>query len=87
MFPLFKITNTENTSQFNLLKDSKSNRVNDLLMHNTIQITLRDNLLTLRDTCKSFKLEGDLLKMITNKNYNVDLASLQDRKLVYDFAK
>ena len=25
--------------------------------------------------------------MITNKNYNVDLASLQDMKLMYDFAK
>ena len=25
--------------------------------------------------------------MITNKNYNVDLASLHDNKLLYDFAK
>ena len=25
--------------------------------------------------------------MITNKNYNVDLASLADKKLLYDFAK
>ena len=25
--------------------------------------------------------------MITNKNYNVDLSSLQDEKLMYDFAK
>ena len=25
--------------------------------------------------------------MITNKNYNVDIASLQDKKLMYDFAK
>ena len=25
--------------------------------------------------------------MITNKNYNVDLASLADKKLMYDFAK
>ena len=24
--------------------------------------------------------------MITNKNYNVDLASLSDKKLIYDFA-
>ena len=27
------------------------------------------------------------MKMITNKNYNVDLASLTDKKLKYDFAK
>ena len=25
--------------------------------------------------------------MITNKNYNVDLASLSDKKLMYDFVK
>ena len=36
---------------------------------------------------KELELKGDLLKMITNKNYNVDLASLQDKKLMYDFAK
>ena len=44
-------------------------------------------MLTFRDTGRVFELKGDLLKMITNKNYNVDLASLQDKKLVYDFAK
>ena len=85
--PLAKITNPENTTQFKLVKDSSSNRVNDLLIHNTIPITLHDNLLTFRDTNKVFELKGDLLKMITNKNYNVDLASLQDKKIMYDFAK
>ena len=44
-------------------------------------------MLTFRDTGKEFGLKGDLLKMITNKNYNVDLASLQDKKLMYEFAK
>ena len=76
MSPLSKITNPENTSQFKLVKDSSSNRVNDLLIHNTIPITSHNNLLTFRDTNKQFELKGDLLKMITNKNYNVDLASL-----------
>ena len=85
--PLAKITNPENTTHFKLKKDSSSNRVNDLLIHNTIPITLHDNLLTFRDTNKVFELKGDLLKMITNKNYNVDLASLQDKKIMYDFAK
>ena len=28
-----------------------------------------------------------LLKMITNKNYDVDLANLQDKEIMYDFAK
>ena len=36
---------------------------------------------------KQFELKGELLKMITNKNYNVDLANLSDKKLMYDFAK
>ena len=87
MSPLSKITNPENTTQFRLVKDSNSNRVNDLLIHNTIPITLYNNLLTFRDTGKEFELKGDLLKMITNKNFNVDLASLSDKKLMYDFAK
>ena len=87
MSPLSKITNPENTTQFKLVKDSSSNRVNDLLIHNTIPITLYNNLLTFRDTDKEFELKGDLLKMITNKNFNVDLASLADKKLMYGFAK
>ena len=87
MSPLSKITNPENTSQFKLVKDSSSNRVNDLIIHSTIPITLHDNLLTYRDSNKQFGLKGDLLKMITNKNYNGDLASLSDKKLMYDFAK
>ena len=87
MSPLSKITNPENTSQFKLVKDNNSNRVNDLLIKNTIPITLYNNLLTFRDTGKEFELKGDLLKMITNNNYNVDHASLADKKLMYDFAK
>ena len=44
-------------------------------------------MITFRDTVKEFELKGDLLKMITNKNYNVDLASLSDKKLMYDYAE
>ena len=44
-------------------------------------------MLTFRDTSKEFELKGNLLKMITNKNYRVDLASLSDKKLMYNFAK
>ena len=87
MSPLSKITNPENTTQFKLIKYSSSNRVNDLKINNSIPITLHNILLTFRDTNKQFELKGDLLKMITNKNYNVDLASLSDKKLMYDFAK
>ena len=85
--PLSKITNRKNTSQFKLVKDYNSNRNNDLLIHNTIPVILYFNLLTFRETDKEFELKGDILKMITNKNYNVDLASLSDKKIGYDFAK
>ena len=44
-------------------------------------------MLTFRATNKPFEQKGDLLKMITNKNYNVDPASLSDKKLMYDFVK
>ena len=87
MSPLSRITNLENTTQFKLIKESTSNRVNDLKINNSIPITLYNNLLTFRDTNKQFELKGDLLKMITNKNYNVNHASLSDKKLMYDFAK
>ena len=87
MTPLSIITNPENTTQFELVKYSNSNRVNDLKINNSIPITLYNNMLTFRDTGKEFELKGHPLKLITNKNYNVDLASLADKKLMYDFAK
>ena len=87
MSPLSKTTNPEISSQFEFVKDSSSNRVNDLKIHDSIPITLYGNMLTFRDTNKQFELKGDLLEMITNSKYNVDLASLADKKLLYDFAR
>ena len=87
MSPLSKITNPKIASQFKLVNDSKSNRINDLKINKTIPITLYNNRLTFRGTGKEFELKGDLLKMITNKHYNVDLASVQDKKQMYHVAK
>ena len=87
MSSLSRITNPENASQFKLVKDPSSNRVNDLKINKTIPITLYGNMLTFRDTNKQFELKGDLLEMITNSKFNVDLASLSDKKLMYEFAK
>ena len=70
--------NDRRITQFKLVKDYNSNRVNDLLIKNTKPIILHNNFLTLRDSGKVFELKGELLKMITNKNYNVDLANLAD---------
>ena len=83
---LFTKTNPDSTSQFKLRKDSNSNRVNDLRIQNSKPVILHENVLIFRDTGKLFELKEDLLKMITIEIYNVDLASLQDKKLNYDFA-
>ena len=52
MSPLSRITNPDNNSQFRLVKDHNSNRVNDLKINKTIPITLYGNMLTFRDTNK-----------------------------------
>ena len=78
---LSEITNPENTSQYKIMKDSSSTRVNFLKIHNSVPITLHKNLLTFRDENKQFELKGDLLEMITNKNYNVHLSKLSNKKI------
>ena len=87
MSPPSNITNLENNTQFKLVKYPNSKKVNDLLLHNKTPINLYDNLLTVHGTGKGFELKGDLLKIITKKNCNDDLAELVDEKLRYDFAK
>ena len=82
MSPLSKTTTPENTSQFKLVKDSSSNGANDLLIHNTISFTLYNNMLTFHNTVRAIKIKRDLFEMITNTNYNVDLAKLSDKKLL-----
>ena len=77
--PLSKITNPENTGQINLVKDSSSNRDNDLLKNETIPVTLYNILLIVRDTDKKFELQGDSIKMKTDEKYNIDFANLPDR--------
>ena len=68
-----------------MVKDPNSNRVNDLLIHNTIPVTLYNNFLMLRDTERKFVLQ-DLLKMITNRTY-VDHATLSDKNITFELAK
>ena len=76
MSPLSKTTNPERTSQFKLVKDPNSNQVNNLFIKRTVPVTLYDKLLTFPDKDTKFKLQGDLSKKITSKNYIVDLAKL-----------
>ena len=57
------------------------------MINKTIPNTLPYKWLTIRDTDKKYELQGDFLGMITIKNYNVDLAKLAAKKLMFDFAK
>ena len=44
-------------------------------------------MITFRDSNKTSRLEGDLLKVLTNYKFNADHSSPQDKKLIYEFAK
>ena len=84
---LVEVFKKDNKSQFRLRKDPNSTKMNDFLNHGTIPVTIFSNMITFRDSNKSFRLEGDLLKVITNHKFNVDRSSRQDKKLIYEFAK
>ena len=84
---LSNVFNLENKSQFRLRKDPNSTKINDFLIHRGIPVTLFSNMITFGDSNKSFRLEGDLLKVITNHKFNVDHSNPQDKKLIYQFAK
>ena len=85
--PLSRIINPAHTTQYKLVKVSNSNRVNDLLINKTIPVTIYNNLLSFCDTDEKFESQGNLSKLIDNKNYNADLANLQDKKIKFEFAK
>ena len=84
---LVEVFKKDNKSQFRLRKDPNSTKLNNFLIHGTIPVTIFSNMITFRDRNKTFRLEGDLLKVITNYKFNVDHSSPQGKKLIYEFAK
>ena len=84
---LVEVFKKDNKSQFRLRKDNNSTKMNNFLIHGTIPVTIFSNMITFRDSKKSFRLEEDLLKLITNHKFNADHSSPQDKKLIYEFAK
>ena len=84
---LVEVFKKDNKSQFRLRKDPNSTKLNDFLIHGNIPVTIFSNMITFRDSNKTFRLERDLLKVITNYKFNVDHSSPQDKKLIYEFAK
>ena len=61
--------------------------MNDFLIKTSKPVTIYSKTLTFRESNKSFKLDGDLLKTMTNYNFNVDHSNPQDRELFYEFGK
>ena len=61
--------------------------MNNFLINESIPVTLYSNMVTFRDSNKSFKLDGDLLEALTNFDFKIDHSSQQDRKLIYEFGK
>ena len=85
--PLVEVFKKDNKSQFRLRKDPNSTKMNDFLIHGNIPVTIFSNMITFRGSNKTFRLEGALLKVITNYKFNIDHSSPQDKKLIYEFAK
>ena len=84
---LVEVFKKDTKSQFRLKKDPNSSKMNDFLIHGNIPVTIFSNMITFRVSNKTFRLEGDLLKVITNYKFNIDHSSPQDKKLNYEFAK
>ena len=84
---LVNLFKSENKSQFRLKNNLNSTKMNDFLIHGIIPVSLHSNMITFRDSNKSFKLDEDLLKLITNYKFNADYSSPQDKKLIQEFAK
>ena len=61
--------------------------MDDFLINDGIPVTLCSNMLTFRDSNKTFKLDRDLLETITNSDFNVDHSNPQDQKLIYEFGR
>ena len=77
----------DNKGQFRLIKDPNSIETNDFLINENVPVTIFIIMLNFRDTNKIFKLEGDLLKVMTNNKFNVDHSNQQNRKIIRGFAK
>ena len=61
--------------------------MNDFLINTNVPVILCSNMLYFRDNNRSVKLDGDLLKTMTNYKFNIDHSNPQDRKLIYEFGE
>ena len=61
--------------------------MNDFLINGGTPVSLYSNMLTFRDSNKSFILDGDLLETITSYEFIVSHSNPKDQKLIYEFGK
>ena len=61
--------------------------MSDFLIKDGIPVSLFSNLITFRDSNKSFKLDGDLLETMTNYDFNVSHSNPKNQKLIFEFGK
>ena len=76
-----------NKSQVRLKKELNSTKLNDFLIHGSIPVSLYSNIITFRDSNKSFRLHEDLLKLIKIQQFNADHSTPRDRKIFFEFAR
>ena len=84
---LVNLSKPEKKSQFKSIKDCSSNKMNGFLINGSIPVILYSNMLTFRESNKSFILNGNLLKTMKIYEFNVDPSDPQDRKIIYEFGK
>ena len=84
---ILEVIKSDNKGQFTLIKDPNTTKPNDLLINEKVPVTIFNNMLTFRDTNKVFKLEGDLYKVITDYNINVDHSNKQNRQIINEFGR
>ena len=82
---LLSLFKPENKSQFIIIIDLNSTKLNDFLINTRVPVSLYGNMLTFRDTIKPCKLDGDYCKTMKNYKLNDDDSKLQDRKIIYGF--
>ena len=85
---LIEILKSDNKGQFRLIKDPNSTKPNDFSIDEKVPVTIFNNMLTFRNNNKKvFKLEGDLLEVMSNNKFNVDRSNKQNREIFREFAK
>ena len=84
---LVNLFKPEKKSQFRFKKDLNSTGMKDFLINGGKPVSICDNMLTFRDSNRSFKLDADLLETMTKNDFSASTSNPQDRKLNYKFGK